>query len=500
MRRAPLRSVARPSSVRCGGLVGLVLLLPLLASGVAARQDARAQAAALFAAGDHAGAAALYEQLLEADDPDGASWYRYGYSLHALGRLDEAVVAHERAARDGTAPHAVNAAYNLACALALLGRGDEAFAALNDALARGFANPALLEQDGDLASLRDDPRWAALRRRATAGEPTPVEEVAARRRQFDFWLGDWDVVARGPGPDKRWYDFGQLAIRVVPVLDGGAILEFATGTLEGFSLRVFDPERDAWRLLLNWPSNGSASFSTLEGRFRHGRGTFYTAPWPAPQRTRYTFSDIGPDRLRWDGASTSDGDVSWATNLILESTRRPASAPPLDHGPAWRLAPEQGGGADGGPYAAPVGQSLGRAWGHWTGTRTPADGGPAWQVSVDCWAILDGAVWLVERRLDRPGAPPRSELLVLGWQTGATRWEAWWLDADLGLSRWLGNPDPADDGLLRVGAADPATARGVGHLELGPAGASRWELSATTADRERLWHEALTREGPARTR
>ena len=45
--------------------------------------------------------------------------------------------------------------YNLACAQARLGRGDEAMAALDQALDRGFNQPDLMRTDSDLDSLRE---------------------------------------------------------------------------------------------------------------------------------------------------------------------------------------------------------------------------------------------------------------------------------------------------------------------------------------------------------
>jgi hypothetical protein len=50
-------------------------------------------------------------------------------------------------------------AYDHACCLALAGRKDDALARLQYAIAAGFQDLAHMEQDPDLASLRDDPRW-----------------------------------------------------------------------------------------------------------------------------------------------------------------------------------------------------------------------------------------------------------------------------------------------------------------------------------------------------
>ncbi len=49
--------------------------------------------------------------------------------------------------------------YNLACALARQKKTDEAFAALNQAMDRGYAEPAHMKEDEDLTNLRADPRF-----------------------------------------------------------------------------------------------------------------------------------------------------------------------------------------------------------------------------------------------------------------------------------------------------------------------------------------------------
>lgn len=54
-------------------------------------------------------------------------------------------------------------AYNAACCAAKAGKTDEAFAHLKRAVAMGIKPDARWDQDEDLASLRNDPRWAELR-------------------------------------------------------------------------------------------------------------------------------------------------------------------------------------------------------------------------------------------------------------------------------------------------------------------------------------------------
>ncbi len=53
---------------------------------------------AAFAQKDWETAAQAYRELTKVNDNDSRSWFRLGYSLHAVGLLDEAIIAHKKAA------------------------------------------------------------------------------------------------------------------------------------------------------------------------------------------------------------------------------------------------------------------------------------------------------------------------------------------------------------------------------------------------------------------
>ncbi|HZN95630.1 MAG TPA: hypothetical protein VFB81_23115, partial [Myxococcales bacterium] len=69
---------------------------------------------------------------------------------------------------DGSIQKGPWTAYESACCQALTGDREAAFGSLRRALDRGFKDSSHLEQDPDLASLRDDPRWAGLVTQAQA--------------------------------------------------------------------------------------------------------------------------------------------------------------------------------------------------------------------------------------------------------------------------------------------------------------------------------------------
>ena len=100
-------------------------------------------------------AAEKFQAVTEREDTDGRAWFMLGYCLHASGKLDEAIVAHRRAA---TFPRTKRTAlYNLACAYALTADHQAAINTLGQAIDAGFISPTPIGDDPDFASLRDDP-------------------------------------------------------------------------------------------------------------------------------------------------------------------------------------------------------------------------------------------------------------------------------------------------------------------------------------------------------
>jgi len=127
---------------------------------VAKPVDPMVAANALYEAGKYAEAVEAFKAITEAHPDNGEAWFKLGYCLHASGRLDEALVAHAKAAE--FPQYRPVALYNLGCAHALKGNADAAFEALNKSIDSGFDNLKQLQEDTDLTSLRADPRWAPL--------------------------------------------------------------------------------------------------------------------------------------------------------------------------------------------------------------------------------------------------------------------------------------------------------------------------------------------------
>lgn len=152
--------------------------------------------------------------------------------------------------------------------------------------------------------------------------------LAPESRQFDFWVGEWAVNLRVLQPDMTWADQHRAEARIYPILGGKAVLELwsedQVDGIKGYSLRYFDTAREEWVLWLNWPGSNRSGSSSLAGSFRHGRGEFFatsTGQDGTETISRYTFSDITPESLRWDDAFSSDGGETWTHSWIMEFTR-----------------------------------------------------------------------------------------------------------------------------------------------------------------------------------
>lgn len=85
------------------------------------------------------------------------------------GRFEDGLDIDEQLAR--LRPQDATVLYNLACSYSLLDQTEEAFAALDRALAAGYSDFKWMAQDPDLESLRKHPRYEEIRARIKTARP-----------------------------------------------------------------------------------------------------------------------------------------------------------------------------------------------------------------------------------------------------------------------------------------------------------------------------------------
>lgn len=144
----------------------------------------------------------------------------------------------------------------------------------------------------------------------TAETPKPCS--APEHRQFDFWVGDWDVAA-GPKPE----DGGR---NTIDVIQGGCVLREqwrGGGGGNGTSLNAYDAARGVWHQ--TWVDD-RGGLLVLEGGMKEGKmvltGTHRSRRDPKVTVTeRIAWTPVDADHVRqvWD--SSTDGGVTWKNSF-----------------------------------------------------------------------------------------------------------------------------------------------------------------------------------------
>jgi hypothetical protein len=296
----------------------LCALLLLSATAAAAQESLGDRAEKAYQDQDWSTAEKLFAELEKDESSRAYAAFRRGAALLYLGRTGEARASLDLAEKAGWNPVAI--AYRRACAAAVDGNADGAFAELDHAVAGGFSATSLLDSEPLLASLREDPRFAAVEE-AMEAKAHPCRHDP-RYRAFDFWLGDWDVRRAG-APESSPPSENLVTLEY----DGCVVMEHWTAVSggTGSSFNIFDASRGMWFQTWVDSSGGLHEYHgnpdadgnmILEGEMPGSTGQ------PARLPTKLSFFRLGPDKVRQFSQSSVDGGKTWTTNYDLIYTRR----------------------------------------------------------------------------------------------------------------------------------------------------------------------------------
>lgn len=152
---------------------------------------------------------------------------------------------------------------------------------------------------------------------AQTPQPAPQPNCdAAVRRQFDFWVGDWNVTVGGQPAGVN---------RIDKILNGCALLENWTGAggMSGKSLNFYDPTRDQWHQ--TWIDDRGGSLG-LDGAFA-GNRMVLTGDKKDPKtgkttNNRITWTPLAGDQVRQVWETSTDGGKSWTVAFDGLYTRK----------------------------------------------------------------------------------------------------------------------------------------------------------------------------------
>jgi hypothetical protein len=147
---------------------------------------------------------------------------------------------------------------------------------------------------------------------------------------FDFLPGSWDVANRrlvdalDPACDE-WETFAATSEARAMLGGAGNVDHFVTDGYEGFSLRLYDPERDVWRIWWASTARPGRLDPPVEGRFADGRARFECDDVleGVPLRVRFDWSEMTGDSALWEQSFSFDGGATWKLNWVMRLTREP---------------------------------------------------------------------------------------------------------------------------------------------------------------------------------
>ena len=152
----------------------------------------------------------------------------------------------------------------------------------------------------------------------------PAPDRADKMGLYGWLTGRWEMDAVTYGDDGSTHT-GRGEIHFGWVLEGRAIQDvwILPGIFHGTTLRVYDPDIDAWHIL--WSDPVRQYYARQIGRAR-GNDIVQEGKNDAGAMLRWSFTDITPDSFRWLGERSTDGGATWQLQAEFLARRATSAA------------------------------------------------------------------------------------------------------------------------------------------------------------------------------
>ena len=272
--------------------------------------EMRAEANGFYQAGDWVKAAAAYEKLVALDKAASGPSYRLGNSLLNLGKAAEALPYLEHSLT--VAPNPIFA-LTVARAYALTANKTKALEALEKTAAMGGLTADMLNAQKEFASWKGDKQFdEVVAKLDMIALPC---KAAPEFRQFDFWIGEWDVKTPQGGLA------GQSSVQLIL----GQCIIFENWTAgsgaSGKSFNIYDVNDKKWHQ--TWVSDKGV-FTHYIGGLKDGSMVVVADTVVGGKKTlaKMTFSKLPNGDVRQFGENSVDGGKTWTTSFDLIYSRK----------------------------------------------------------------------------------------------------------------------------------------------------------------------------------
>lgn len=255
-------------------------------------------------------------EILTKNEPqNGRAWFLLGTARHNLGQYEKAAEAYEKNIPISNNPLAM---YNLACAYSRLKNADKAFEWLEKSLKSGAAQTVNLQTDEDLANLKSDARFQKMEEIANRATKPCLYQPEAR--QFDFWLGEWNVFP-SQAPVGQAPKVGDSKIEQIS--EGCGLLEnwYSTGN-NGKSVNYYDSTTQKW--YQHWIGSGGGALR-YEGNFTDNAMRFEGSTIGKNGKKtmqKLTFFKIDENTVRQLAEISNDEGKTWSATYDFRYERK----------------------------------------------------------------------------------------------------------------------------------------------------------------------------------
>jgi hypothetical protein len=162
---------------------------------------------------------------------------------------------------------------------------------------------------------------------STMGSQQPSKQVDGRH-DFDWDIGTWTThqkrLLHPLTGSTLWVEYrGTDTVR--RMWDGANRGEIRAtgpaGTLELFTLRLYNPQTHEWSIYFTNSTTGILS-SPVVGTFKNGHGEFFDQEQYNGKTIllRFSVTEITSNECRFEQAFSADGGRTWETNFIVTET------------------------------------------------------------------------------------------------------------------------------------------------------------------------------------
>lgn len=142
----------------------------------------------------------------------------------------------------------------------------------------------------------------------------------AQQKQFDFWVGEWDLTWPGAKPGEVGHGINSIK----RILDGCVVQENFSGGdlmhLRGTSVSTFDLRSNHWKQ--TWVDN-EGGYLDFMGVFNNGQMILQREAVRNGVKIlqRMVWKNISANELDWSWESSADGGKTWQVNWPIHYKR-----------------------------------------------------------------------------------------------------------------------------------------------------------------------------------